>query len=145
MARRLTEKQKLWCEFYAVSFNASDAARKAGYKPEKDAGVKGHENLHNPVVKEYLDSLLAEQRKELSITKEQLIGDLMQIKAKHQDTDPRVAIQAIGEINKMLGHYTPTQIETKIVQEQPLLPMFTDINFIDITDQKELPESNESN
>lgn len=141
MARRTpTGKQKLWCEYYAVSFNAKDAAEKAGYGTGNTAAVKGHENLHNPVVKEYLDSLLAEQRKELSITKEQLIGDLMQIKAKHQDTDPRVAIQAIGEINKMLGHYTPTQIETKIVREQPLLPLPEDINFIDLTDQKQIEE-----
>ena len=143
MARKTpTGKQKLWAEYYAVSFNASDAAVKAGYGTGNTAAVKGHENLHNPVVKEYLDSILAESRKELAITKEQLIGDLMQIKAKHQDTDPRVAITAISEINKMLGHYTPTQIETKIVQEQPLLPLPEDINFIDLTDQKKINESN---
>ena len=59
------------------------------------------------------------------------------------DTDPRVAIQALGEINKMLGNYAPTQNETKIITEQPLLPGIEDIKFIDVTKQKELPEGNE--
>ncbi len=138
-----TERQKLWAEYYAISFNAADAARKAGYKPAKDAGVKGHENLKNPVVKEYLDSLLASQRQELSISKEMIIADLMTIKANNMDTDPRVAIAALGEINKMLGNYAPTKTETKITTEQPLLPGIEDIKFIDVTHQKELPEGNE--
>jgi hypothetical protein len=40
----------------------------------------------------------------------------------------------------MLGHYAPTQTETKIIAEQPLLPMPEDINFLDVTDQKQIEE-----
>ena len=139
MARKTpTGKQKLWAEYYAVSFNASDAAVKAGYGTGNTAAVKGHENLHNPVVKEYLDNILAESRKELAISKEMIIADLMTIKAKNIDTDPRVAIQALGEINKMLGNYAPTQNETKIITEQPLLPGIEDIKYVDVTKQKQI-------
>jgi hypothetical protein len=143
MARKtLTGKQKIFAEHYVVSFNASDAARKAGYA-EATVAVKGHENLQIPHVREYIEELLKESREHLAITKEQIIGDLMSIKAKHIDNDPRVAIQALGEINKMLGYYEAQKTETKIITEQPLLPGIEDIKFIDVTTQKELPEGNE--
>jgi hypothetical protein len=140
MARKtLTGKQKLFAEHYVVCFNASEAARKAGYA-EATVAVKGHENLQIPHVKEYIEELLKDSRQHLAITKEQIIGDLMSIKAKHIDNDPRVAITALSEINRMLGHYAPTQTETKIIAEQPLLPMPEDINFLDVTDQKQIEE-----
>jgi phage terminase small subunit len=137
MARKITEKQKLWAQHYAVSFNATDAAIKAGY-PAKSAGKIGHENLHSVRVKPYLEELLSVTRQELQITKEQIIGDLMTIKAKNIDNDPRVAIQALGEINRMLGYHAPTKTETKITTEQPLLPGIEDIKFIDVTNQKQI-------
>jgi hypothetical protein len=62
----------------------------------------------------------------------------MTIKANNMDTDPRVAIAALGEINKMLGNYAATKTETTIITEQPLLPGLEDIKWIDVTDQKKL-------
>lgn len=43
--RKLTIKQKAFVEFYLQSWNASDAARRAGYKV---AGQMGYENLKKP-------------------------------------------------------------------------------------------------
>ena len=52
----LTFKQKQFCEFYAGSGNASEAARLAGYSA-KTARATGAENLTKPDVQEYIGSL----------------------------------------------------------------------------------------
>lgn len=46
---RLTTKQQAWINEYLISWNATDAARKAGYKGnDATLAVVGHENLRKP-------------------------------------------------------------------------------------------------
>ena len=56
--QKLTPKQKLFCELYTGSsmFNATDAARRAGYSKEV-AGIQGFENLRKPNIIEYISKL----------------------------------------------------------------------------------------
>lgn len=56
---KLRPKQKLFCEYYAQSKNATDAAIKAGYS-EKTARFMGYENLTKPHIQEYLNKLYAD-------------------------------------------------------------------------------------
>lgn len=57
---KLTQKQKVFCEEYIKTGNASDAARKAGYSP-KTAPFIGAENLKKPQISAYIKSRLDEQ------------------------------------------------------------------------------------
>lgn len=57
---KLTQKQKIFCEEYIKTGNASDAARKAGYSP-KTAPFIGAENLKKPQISAYIKSRLDEQ------------------------------------------------------------------------------------
>lgn len=61
---KLTPKQKKFCEYYIQSGNASEAARKAGYK-EKNAPFMGAENLKKPQIKAYINERVGNQDKEL--------------------------------------------------------------------------------
>ena len=61
---KLTPKQKNFCEYYIQSGNASEAARKAGYK-EKNAPFMGAENLKKPQIKSYINERVGKQDKEL--------------------------------------------------------------------------------
>lgn len=61
---KLTPKQKKFCEYYIQSGNASEAARKAGYK-EKNAPFMGAENLKKPQIKAYINERVGKQDKEL--------------------------------------------------------------------------------
>lgn len=61
---KLTPKQKKFCEYYIQSGNASEAARKAGYK-EKNAPFMGAENLKKPQIKSYINERVGNQDKEL--------------------------------------------------------------------------------
>lgn len=64
MERKLTAKQRLFCDEYIKSGNAKDAALKAGYSP-KTAYSIGNENLNKPELKSYIE----EQMKKLESKK----------------------------------------------------------------------------
>lgn len=66
-ARKLTNKQRLFIDYYLQSFNASEAARKAGYS-ERTAHAMGWENLRKDEIKSAIDEGVKEKR--LSISKD---------------------------------------------------------------------------
>lgn len=55
---KLTPKQKAFADNYIISGNATDAAKKAGYK-EKAAYAIGSENLRKPKIMEYIQNRTA--------------------------------------------------------------------------------------
>ena len=57
--RKLTNKQRLFIDYYLQSFNASDAARKAGYS-ERTARQIGQENLSKPDIQAEIQARLQE-------------------------------------------------------------------------------------
>ena len=59
----LTKKQEDFCQFYALTFNASQSAIDSGYS-KKTAFVIGHENLSKPRIQERLKTLLAPKEAE---------------------------------------------------------------------------------
>jgi phage terminase small subunit len=56
----LTDKQKVFIEEYLVSWNATQAALKAGYSP-KTARQQGSETLSKPYVQKYIQARLKEK------------------------------------------------------------------------------------
>lgn len=51
----LTDKQQRFIDEYLISFNATDAARRAGYKGNDNTlSVVGHENLRKPRIAKYV-------------------------------------------------------------------------------------------
>lgn len=74
----LTEKQELFCNEYIIDFNATRAAKAAGYS-EDTAKVIGWENLTKP----YLQARIAELRKELAdklnLNKERVLQEYSKI------------------------------------------------------------------
>ena len=58
MSKKLTEKQKRFCDYYIKLGNATEAAIKAGYN-KKTAYSIGNENLKKPELKNRIDAQLA--------------------------------------------------------------------------------------
>ncbi|MGG1518734.1 terminase small subunit [Paenibacillus oryzisoli] len=56
----LTPKQKRFADYYVETGNATQAAERAGYSA-KTARVIGPENLLKPVIREYINTLIAEK------------------------------------------------------------------------------------
>ncbi|MBD3627661.1 terminase small subunit [Cyclobacterium sp.] len=75
---RLTEKEYRFAEHYLCSFNATEAAKKAGYSVHS-ARQQGHENLTKPYIKEYLQYKAQPHLKSLEVTQERMIRELATI------------------------------------------------------------------
>ena len=75
MSLKLTPKQKLFCKYYLISLNATDAAIKAGYS-KKTANRIGTENLSKPVIREYLESQMKKENKSLKLQQIKLLQKL---------------------------------------------------------------------
>lgn len=71
----LNLKSKLFCEFYAVSFNASQSALDAGYA-EKSARTQGQRILKRPEAQEYIAKLQALAAEQFNINKDEIVKKL---------------------------------------------------------------------
>ena len=54
MDHKLTARQKAFCDYYIETGNATEAARRAGYK-SKNMSNMASENLGKPYIKAYID------------------------------------------------------------------------------------------
>jgi len=74
----LTEKQRLFCWLYIHNYNATMAARKAGYS-EKTAHVIGYELLRNPKVRAEIERLKKLKAESIMLTEEDIVERYMRI------------------------------------------------------------------
>lgn len=65
--RGLTKKQKIFCHEYILDWNATRAAKEAGYS-EKTAAETGYENLRKPQIKAYIEEIQKNLEKEAGIS-----------------------------------------------------------------------------
>jgi phage terminase small subunit len=79
--RKLTPKQKLFCDEYLIDFNATRAYKAAGYSVRSDnvAGVEGHKLLKNPNVVKYLEKRMKERERRTEITQDRVLKELAKI------------------------------------------------------------------
>lgn len=59
----LTPKQKAFADYYIECGNATEAAKKAGYKDYKSSGVEAAKTLKNPKVSAYIAERMGQQEK----------------------------------------------------------------------------------
>ena len=78
MAKKLSEKKRVFVEGYIVSLNGAKAARDAGY-PEKTAAVRASQLLTEPDVREYIDKLLAARSKRTQISADRVLEELARV------------------------------------------------------------------
>ncbi len=75
---KLTPKQRIFCHEYVLDWNATRAAKAAGYS-EKTAEVIGHENLRKPYLKAYINHIQEDLAKLAGISKLTMINELQKI------------------------------------------------------------------
>lgn len=110
----LTIRQTKFCQNLIIPpHNATQAAISAGYSPHI-AKTIGHRLKGNPKIQEYLKSLQSDLESQMTVSYEWKLDKLKQIveafiESKENLISSKVnsAIQAISEMNKMQGHYSP--------------------------------------
>lgn len=76
--KRLTARQQRFCLEYIQDYNATEAAKRAGYS-EKTAKSIGSENLKKPEIKETVLQLQSEQKDRLCISADWVITELVRV------------------------------------------------------------------
>ena len=74
----MTNKQKRFCEEYLVDLNATQAAIRAGYKPD-NAYATGAENLKKPQIRARVDQMLADQSIRTGVSADRVVRELAKI------------------------------------------------------------------
>ena len=72
----LTMKQRAFCDYYLETGNATEAARRAGYK---DAKTSGFENTEKPACKAYIDARLHTERGQHIATADEVLQYLTRV------------------------------------------------------------------
>jgi len=109
--KELTQKQKLFCEYYIEEWNASDSARRAGYS-EKTAGSIATENLQKPLIKDYIRGLQADIEKIAKVSRLKILNAYKDIAFNQAiDSDPKDELKALDSISKMLGYNDPEKFD----------------------------------
>lgn len=102
---RLTDKQIRFCEEYLIDFNATQAAKRAGYS-EKTAYSIGVENLRKPEIQNYIEKLQQELKEQTEIKLDNIIDEACKIGFADIDMSrvrPADKIRALEAIARLLG------------------------------------------
>ena len=75
---KLTEKQKLFCKYYLISLNATEAATKAGYS-KKTAYSQGQRLLKKVEIANYLEDKAKKRSEKLEITADKVVKEIAKI------------------------------------------------------------------
>lgn len=74
--KQLTDKQKAFCHYYIIDWNATKACILAGYS-EKTAQQIGSENLLKPVIQQYISEIQKDIAKEAGIS---MLSQILELK-----------------------------------------------------------------
>lgn len=103
---KLTEKQKIFCDEYIISLNATQAAIKAGYA-EKTAYAIGAENLKKPKIQSYISERMEQKESSLIATQDEVLQYLTSVlRGESQTTD--TVLVGIGD-----GYQEVQEVEKK--------------------------------
>ena len=102
---KLTDKQKIFCDEYIISLNATQAAIKAGYA-EKTAYAIGAENLKKPKIQSYISERMEQKESSLIATQDEVLQYLTSVlRGESQTTAPLLVgmgdgYQEVQEVEK---------------------------------------------
>lgn len=120
---------------YLETGNATESARQCGFKNPNTSGMKV---LQMTLVKDEIEKRQKEMATNTLISKIELLNELKDILDNCKHRSPRVAIEAIKQMSRMLGYDAPIQANLNLTQEQPLFgPIDEDYNYTDYEDLEE--------
>lgn len=99
---KMTEKQKRFADYYIETANATESARRAGYKGENLNRVAS-ENLTKLVIREYIDAKVAEKDRERIADQDEVLSYLTGVMRGKQTEQTLIGrgegMQAITDID----------------------------------------------
>lgn len=102
--RRLSEKQKRFCDEYLVDYNATQAAIRAGYSPTSAKQI-GQNNMTKHDVRAYLDERLEQLHNERTATAAEVMEFLTGV-MRSEDEGSVARLKAAELLGKRFGLFT---------------------------------------
>lgn len=103
---KLTAKQKIFCDEYIISLNATQAAIKAGYS-KKTARKIAAENLTKPVIQNYISERMKQKESSLIATQDEVLQYLTSVlRGESRTTD--IVLVGMGD-----GYQEVQEVEKK--------------------------------
>lgn len=120
----LTPKQKLFCKEYLIDFNATRAAKAAGYS-KKTAQRMGSENLSKPLLQEQIQKEMTAREYRTEVTADRVINEIALLAfsdLRHYTEigeDGEIQIKRWEEMPEHLSRAVETISEDRIIRENP--------------------------
>lgn len=95
MEKKMTAKQKRFCDEYLIDLNATQAAIRSGYSA-KTARKIGQENLTKPDIKAYIAERMAEKESSLIATQDEVLKYLTQV-LRGESKSEIVVVESVGD------------------------------------------------
>ena len=109
--RSLTSRQARFVDEFLLDGVGTQAAIRAGFS-EKGASVAGTRMLRNARVQAALAEHQAADAARLHIKRENVVAALLEaVETAREQKDPSTMVRALAEIGKLMGFYSPRQIE----------------------------------
>lgn len=93
--KRMTAKQRRFCDEYLVDLNGTQAAIRAGYS-KRSARQTADRNMSNDDIKKYIDQRMAEKESELIATQDEVLRYLTSV-LRGESQSEVVVVEGIGE------------------------------------------------
>lgn len=93
--KKMTAKQKRFCDEYLIDLNVTQAAIRAGYS-KRTAYAIGQENLKKPMLKEYIEKQMAEKEAALVADQTEVMKYLTSV-LRGQSQSEVVVVEGVGE------------------------------------------------
>ena len=93
--KKMTAKQKRFCDVYLIDLNVTQAAIRAGYS-KRTAYAIGQENLKKPMLKEYIEKRMAEKEAALVADQTEVMKYLTSV-LRGQSQSEVVVVEGVGE------------------------------------------------
>lgn len=145
--KKLTGKQKKFCEEYIFDFNATRAAKEAGYSEETAYSI-GWENLRKPEIQAFIEELQADLEKTAGISRLMVLREhqklaFSSIAHLHNTWIERKEFDKLTDDQKSCIAEIQTQIrKTSVVREgQPEMDIETEFVKIKLYDKQKSLDS----
>ena len=93
--KKMTAKQKRFCDEYLIDLNATQAAIRAGYS-KKTAYAIGEQNLKKLELKKYIENRMAEKEKSLIADQDEVLKYLTSVLRGESESE-EIVIENIGD------------------------------------------------
>jgi hypothetical protein len=123
----LTPKQKRFCEEYAIDFNGTQAAIRAGYS-EHSAGIIASQNLTKLNVRNQIEKSIAEKSIRTEITADRVLQSIAEIAFAEKNVSNRDKLKALEMLCKHFGLFEKADGKfTEIVEQSVSVEVTSEI------------------